>query len=233
MTVELSGRDLAIVQLVTRFKQVTTAHVYELLFTTASRSPCDIALHRLTKQCYLHRIERRAVGGRRGGSGQYVYALGRRGFFMSSVGNYRPARTVDYHALQIVETYLALQRLHVAGQLTIAGYSTEPDCWQTVGGMALKPDMYVELENPAGGRMGLWLEIDMGTEGQRQIRDKFMRYWRAYEAAEDWPVFRVVFIAIDQERAKELNWLLEQGSDEQRELFRVVTLPEFTALLTG
>jgi len=133
MIVELSGRDLAIVQLVTRFKQATTAHVYELLFTTASRSPCDIALHRLTKQHYLHRIERRAVGGRRGGSGQYVYALGRRGFFMSSVGNYRPARTVDYHALQIVETYLALQRLHVAGQLTIAGYSTEPDCWQTVG----------------------------------------------------------------------------------------------------
>src|SRR5947209_6452814 len=92
-TTDLAGRDRHIVQLVARFKQATSKQIHELLFSSnASRTPADVALKRLTTRGYLHRIERRTVGGSRGGSGQYVYSLGRRGFFMFFEGRYSPAR---------------------------------------------------------------------------------------------------------------------------------------------
>src|SRR3954447_17203603 len=129
-TVDLAGRDRQIVQLIARFKQATSKQIHELLFSAnASRTPADVALKRLTTRGYLHRIERRTVGGARGGSGQYVYALGRRGFFMFFEGRYSPARSVDYHALAILDSYIVLRRLELAGRLSIVGLSTEPDCW--------------------------------------------------------------------------------------------------------
>src|SRR4051812_16824511 len=143
-TVELSGRDRDIVQHVARFRQLSTSHIYELLFTTASRTPCDDALKRLTARKYLNQIERaRLVGGSRGGSGQYVYSLGYRGWqqFVGT-GKYTQARTVNYHALQVFEVYAALRRMEQQddARLFIAGYSTEPDCHVQLGGELLMPD---------------------------------------------------------------------------------------------
>lgn len=223
---ELSGRDRHIVQLVARFKQVSSRQLHELLFTDISHTPADRALRRLTERGYLQRIERRMVGGSRGGSGQYVYALGRRGFYLHFDGAYRPWRTVNYHALAIVDAFITLRRLERAGVLAVAGFSTEPDCWARIAGNELKPDMYIDLER-AGQRLKLWLEIDMGSEGQRQLREKLERYWRAYNDADvaEWPVFpRVLWVAVDEERAKELRWLVEQGPKDARPLFDVTAL---------
>jgi hypothetical protein len=109
----------------------------------------------------------------------------------------------------------------------------DEECWQKIGGDDLRPDMYVELSRPIGEPLKLWTEIDMATEGPRRIRDKLERYWRAYNAAEmdDWPL--VVWVAVDNERAKELRWLIEQGPKDARQLFRVRTLANFGDAFTG
>lgn len=179
----------------------------------------------------MARIERRQAGGSRGGSGQYVYQLGPRGHTLFRDGRYIPMRSVNYHTLAIVDAYMILHRLHVGGQLSIRGFSTEPDCWATIAGHELKPDLFIDIEQRDGrGQLKLWLEVDMGSEGQRQIKDKFRRYWLAHGQAdaEEWPTFPgIVFVAVDEYRARELLWLLEQGPEEGRRLFRITTLEKF------
>jgi hypothetical protein len=234
-TTELSTRDLSIIRLVSRFKQLTSFHINELLFaTTTTRTPTDRALRRLVERGYLHRVERRLVGGSRGGSGQYVYGLGRKGFYMHFTGRFQPARAVQFHTLAITELYVSLRRLETAGLLSVAGLSTEPDCWAVIGRYELKPDLYVELERPSGERVKLWFEVDMGTEGQRQVRAKMDAVWRAYNEVEhaEWPVFPgTVWVAIDDEREKELRWIMEQLPEDARGLFRVCQLTSLPKVL--
>jgi hypothetical protein len=230
----LTGRDRQIVALIARFKQASSRQVHELLFTGVSYTPADRALKRLTDRGYLTRIERRTVGGSRGGSGQYVYGLGRRGYFMHyDGGSFRPGRVVNYHALAILDAYLVMVRKQRENRLDILGYSTEPDCWVKVAGDELKPDLFLELRRPTGNSIKLWLEIDMATEGQKQLRDKLARYWRVYQADEldEFPL--VLWVAIDDERAKELRWLIGQEKPEAQKLFRVTTLADLPAILRG
>lgn len=232
----LDGRDRAVVHLVARFHQAASAQIHELVFSDlASKTPYDRALRRLAAGNYLARIERRVVGGSRGGSGQYVYQLGRRGYFLHYTGRYNPSRAVNYHSLAVLDSYLIIKRLERAGAVAIAGVSTEPDCWVQIGRTELKPDLHIELAGSSGEKLKLWLEVDMGTEGQRAIKDKLERYWRAFNEADVglWPVFpRVVFVAVDDERVKELRWFIGQGPRDALPLFAVTTpagLPGFLA----
>lgn len=229
-TMTLHDRDRSITQFISKFNQSTSSTIYKLIFDgTGSHTSCDRALGRLVGSGHLRRIERRAVGGSRGGSGQYVYSLGLAGHQLYRAGRYIPARAINYHSLAIVEAFETLTMRSRAGNFGIAGYTTEPDCHVTIGSYELKPDLYVELERP-GGSARFWLEIDMGSQGQAQIKGKFQRYWHAYNSvsADDWqgafPL--VMFVAVDKERAAELSWLLKQGPTEAAVLFRVTTLAE-------
>lgn len=218
-------------QTANKFKQVTALHVQSIVFSrSASRTPCDRALKRLTDAGYLARIERRHVGGSRGGSGQYVYQLGSKGFYLMHTGRYSPARAVNYHALAIADAYVNLLSEAETGAFSINGFSTEPDCWAEIAGIQLKPDLYIDITvTRSGERRKAWLEVDMGTEGQRQLKGKLESYWRAYNDAdvEDWPVFPFTWwVAIDQARANELAWLIEQGPRDAQQLFRVTTVAE-------
>jgi hypothetical protein len=225
------------VALVSRFKQVSSNHITELLFADLkSSTPAHRTLTRLTEQGFLSRIERRLVGGNKGGSGQYVYQLGRRGFYMHHTGRYQPARAVSYHTVEIAECFVALKRLERESQLAVMGFSTEPDCWRVIGGTELKPDMFVELAYRDGRTEQLWIEVDMGTEGQKQLKGKLEAYWRAYNDADvnQVPVFpRVIWVGVDDERAKELRWLIGQGPQDARRLFAVTTRLGLPTLLQG
>lgn len=230
---QLDQRDLAIVQLISRFGQLSTKHVQQLIFSDLnSHTPADRTLVRLLDRRYVARIERRIVGGSRGGSGQYVYQLGSEGHRLFKEGRWIPARAINYHSLVIADCYVVLRRLERAGRLTIRGYLCEPDSHEVVKVGAreyyLKPDLYAELERPGGqSSIRIMFEIDMGTQGQRQITEKFVRYWGASQT-EQWPENQiVVFVAIDEYRAQELRWILDKGSPEQRELFKVHTLESF------
>lgn len=229
----LGGRDLAIVQLVTRFRQLSSKQISLLVFDGLSAKPCARALIRLTEAKFLRRIPRRMVGGALGGSGQYVYVLGRRGFGLSYEGRYTPARLVNYHSYEVAEAFLTVKQLERAGHLTIAAYSTEPDSWAVVGGQELRPDLYLELVRPSGKAVKLFLEVDLATEAQRQIKGQLTAYRRAVNEVEHlvddadyerWRVFpRVLWVAVDEERAKELRWLIGQEPEQYRELYDVTT----------
>lgn len=226
---DISPRDLLVVRCVARFKQLTAKQIRSLVFTTDSRAPSDRALVRLTNLQYLHRIERRLVGGSRGGSGQFVYELGRRGFYLFYNAPYRPSRNISFHTLAIADTFLRVRELERDGQFKIEGASMEPDCWRSVGGVELRPDLSVHLTRSDLAPFKLWIEVDLGTEAQRQLRGKLEAYWRAFdrfsEADDDWPVFPlVIWVAVDDERQTELKWLISQFKPEQQRLFRVTTL---------
>lgn len=230
----LDDRDRAITQLIAKFGQCTSANIFNLIFTTpSSRTSCDRALTRLLASNHIRRIERRAVGGSHGGSGQYVYNLGINGHNLYRSGRYIPARAINYHSLAIVEAFEALVMRSRAGQFEIAGYSTEPDCHITIERYELKPDLYIELRR-LGAATKLWLEVDMGSQGQGQIKGKFERYWKAYNAVhgDEWPIWpKVLFVAVDAERASELQWLLGQGVAEAQELFEITTLDKLSTLM--
>lgn len=221
---ELLGRDRHVVQYVARFKQLASSQLHTLVFDdSASLTPTNRTLRRLVEQGYLARVEKRVPGGAKGGSGQYAYQLGRRGFYTYFEGRYVPARAVNYHALGIADCFIRLRRLERAGLLTIVGVSTEPDCWAYVGGQELRPDMYLELELGQRGRHKVWLEYDAATETQKQLRGKLEAYWRAFrdysEAdTELWPVIpQTVFVAVDDERVRELTWLISEMAEEARQ----------------
>lgn len=153
---------------------------------------------------------------------------------MTTTGKFSPSRVVNYHSLAIADAYLSLHQLSEGGRLVIHGFSTEPDCHVDVGGTLLKPDMYLDVSRTPNEHLKLWLEVDLGTEGQKQLRGKLAAYWRAYNEAttEQFPAWpRTVWVAGDEERAKELRWLIEDGPKDARQLFAVTTLEKLPLLL--
>lgn len=154
---------------------------------------------------------------------------------MSQTGQYNPARTVNYHCLAIGDCYIAIKRLETAGKLRLVGFSSEPDCWLEIAGIQLKPDLAAVLAYEGRERLSLFLEVDMGSESQRQLRGKLEAYYRAWGEADvnEYPVFpKVLWCAVDKEREKELRFVIEQGPKEAQQLFEVTTIAELGEKLT-
>lgn len=229
----LSPRDAQVVELVGRFRLVGAEQIRAVLFTTqSSKTPMDRALKRLTNAGYLARIGR-MVGGFGGGSGQYVYQLGRAGWrLLGKGGGYRPLRVIDHHTLMIAECFVMLKRLERGGELTVLRYEADPASRRTVGDIPLTPDAYVELGVSALKRKySFWLEIDRDTENAETIRGKCVRYWRAFQTW-DGDVFPyIVFVVPDVTRRRELMRVVAGGPNEAQELFRVGALDTFTELI--
>lgn len=230
----LHTRDTQILRLISRFRQCSSKQISTLLFhSSGSPTSQKRALDRLVARGYLARVEHRLVGGVRGGSGQYVYQLGRAGWYTYQGGNYSPRRTVDYHALAIVEAFITLVGMERAGLLTIVGTSIDDACWHNFGGIDLRPDMFVELERQ-GRRRSLWLEIDQGTEGQRQVIGKLEAVIRAFDNADgnEWPQWPLtVWVGLDEARAAELKWFISRMAEPHRQFFVVSTQATLSATI--
>lgn len=212
-------------------------NIRELHFhNLASPTPMYRALERLVAGKYLRRVERRMVGGTGAGSGQYVYALGSVGWrLMQREGGYSPSRVINYHSLGIIDAYTELKRLENSGRIQIEAYETEPDSWRRIQGVDLRPDLYVKVSEPFRQRtVSLWLEIDLGTERPRQIKEKLANYWHAYRHAteDDLSVYpSIVFLAPDEERERELRHIIGEGKNEDaKKLFITSTISDFAAL---
>jgi hypothetical protein len=230
---QMTLRDRQIILTVGRFGQLASGHVRALYFSNIrSNTPCDRRLHSLTKNGYLRTLERRPVGGRGGGSGQLVYQLGSKGWDVCRrEGKYWPFRSIDFHRLAVADAYVAIKRLEADGRYEVGLLVNEPDTHVEIGGAELTPDLHVEVEDKALARShAWWLEIDMGTERQKQITDKLARYWHAYEHvdADVMPTFPlVIFLAPDVERARDLRRWIEQGPADAGALFKVELQTDF------
>lgn len=225
----VSTRDLQIISFVARFGQVTADHVREFIFKdNASKTPCDRAMTRLVSQKLLVRIEKRTVGGAKGGSGQYVYQIGPAGWKLAQTeGSYWQARSVNYHSLAIAEVFVAIQ-----SALDVIRYETEPDSHVKVNYIPLLPDLYVELKIGTKERRA-WLEIDLATERPKQLKDKLRRYHEAWNGAgEQWdPWPWVVWVVPDEKRKAELESLIAQTPKESRPMFKTALFDDVVEVL--
>lgn len=196
-------RDLQIVQLAAKFEAVTSAQIGGVLFAAnASDTPLKRALRRLLAQKYLARYRWRYLSSNRAGSGSIVYQLGLNGWrFIGYEGAYKRLESFDRHKLAIADLYVALTGLERLGLIEVLETETEPNNWRRVGHIELRPDMFGRIRSRVDGSVSRWfLEVDLGSEHERQIKDKASRYRRAWESADvnslDWNPFpRVLFIA--------------------------------------
>jgi hypothetical protein len=227
--VYISPRERAVIGTLADFGQLTSYQLHELIFYPhASHTPCVRALNRLRDAGLITRIPHRIVGGAKGGSGSYVYVLTTNGRRLAGLEGRGRSGHVNYHALAIVDLVVALKRSERAAVISIDGIKLEPECHVTIGGHELKPDLYAELSRN-GQRLRAWWEIDLGTEGQRRITEKAMRYYQAYAAAdnEEWVYFpAILWVTVDDARAKELKWILAQLPEDAQALHRIMTLEQ-------
>ncbi|NDZ93305.1 hypothetical protein G3I13_01840 [Streptomyces sp. SID6673] len=229
----ISPRDGRILRFVGRFGQATSGHIRAVEFSDKSKSRHGDVLARLVANKMLRTVERRTVGGWAGGSGQYIYQLGAKGWlYLRREGRYTPMRSVDVHGLAIVDSYVATLEAERAGAIRVNEVVTEPDCHQRVAGVTLTPDLYINADVLAAQtRRRIWVEVDMGTERRKQIIEKLTRYRHAYRAWADerpgQPFPRVVFVAVDEERERELQTILGEMPESGRQLFAVCTGESF------
>lgn len=229
----LSPRDAQVVDLVGRFRLFSAEGLGEVLFyENRSKTPLDRALKRLTDSGHLARLGR-MVGGFGGGSGQYVYQLGRTGWrYLGKPGGYRPLRVIDHHALTIADCFVMLKRLERSGELTVVRYDADPASRLQVGDLLLTPDAYVELGIAATRlKFAFWLEIDRDTENAEVIRGKCVRYWRAFQSWDDDVFPYVVFVVPEARRRSELERVIAGGPEEAQPIFQVCELDTFGELI--
>lgn len=221
----IDERDYQVIQLIYKFKQLTANHINELLFSdTQSIKPCYRSLDRLYTRKYLHRLEHRQVGGAHGGSGQYVWTLATGGWRLFSDSPYRQPRTINFHTLEIANTYRTLVRLARAGYFTIDVYTTEPDCWHKISGRDLRPDLYIEFTAPGVQKLRFFLEVDMGSESEWKVKGKLddTAYAFANATARDFPEWpRTLWIAPDDMRVRQLRRWINQRPEDDHQLFQV------------
>lgn len=228
----VSERDRAVVELVAKFRQMTTGHIRDSLFSDlASATPLDRTLKRLVEQNYLARL-RRLVGGDLGGSGQFVYQLGRAGWkLLDKPGAYWAPRAVNLHTLAVTDCYVTLKRAERDGVIEVLVFTTEPECHLTLGDVLLTPDAHIEIGHHVERvKRAYFLEVDRGTEHADKIRDKCTRYWRAFEMwqAEFFPT--VLFVVPDERRVREIRNVVKGGPREAQALFKCCELPGLAAI---
>ncbi|MGW5074032.1 replication-relaxation family protein [Rhodococcus sp. NPDC004095] len=207
---EILHRDMEILRLVARFGQLTTAHLQALVFhQLTTDTQCRRRLTRLVEADLLARVQQRVPGGVRGGSPQYCYQLGRKGWRLFFDERYRFSTVVKLHTLCIADLYVRVVEQERVGAIDILDYATEPDSWLMVAGEDLRPDLYLDLGlRERAERVAHWIEVDLGTERRRQIVEKLGRYKRAYERSHEFPgdIFpQIVFLATTSERLRELR----------------------------
>jgi hypothetical protein len=228
----LPQTERTLIQLLDYFDQLTTSQLRRLVFfDSRSRTTCDRVLKRMLTDGYVAQIERhRPQGGKRGGSGEYVWRLGKEGWRLCGYEKRWPTeKRVDYHSLTVGSIYVKLREDERLGKYKLTGFTPEPESWKTIQGIELKADLLIELERPGAATMTAYIEMDMGTQRPARITEKLDRYQRAYAVATDEDLAelpRVVFVAHSPERRDELDWIIKRFGNEHR-YFYTATADEF------
>ena len=206
---ELSSRDLAIVQLVARFSQLASTHVGEIFFADVTFTPQDRALARLVRHGYLRRVGRRSTD--QAGSGAYVYELDKLGWAeLERSGDYRRKYSLSNHALKVADIFVELMQAHRDGTIQLLHWELEKPFGEA------RADLVVNL-GWQDKRLDYCLEVDLGTERSGIIRRKLDAYWRAFSASNgNFPY--VAFLVPDAYRKYEIERVI-RGLSEGQELF--------------
>jgi len=246
---DLSGRDLAILTSIGRYRLLSAGQIERLHFTghhvsqMSARRRCQAVLRRLARAELLDRLERRA-GGVRAGSTGFIYRLttrGRRAIGDRGRGTRRqPHERWTDHTLDCAEIAVRLQATQVAGLVTAMTITPEPATWRRFIAPrnqveVLKPDLLVEVITTTRLELRWFVEVDRATEHLPVILRKcqqYESYWRS--GSEAHPVFpRVLWSVPDESRALAITGLIEQNRGLTPALFVVATTEQTTSLLLG
>jgi hypothetical protein len=230
---DLSERDRAVVELVGKFRQLLAGQIKACLFhDVASATPLDRTLKRLVERKHLSRLKR-LVGGDQGGSGQFIYQLGRQGWrLLDRPGAYWAPQAVNWHSLAIADCYVLLKQAEYRGELEVVQFVTEPACHHDIGPFLLTPDAYVEVGSCTTKlKYSYWLEVDRGTEHLNKIEEKCVRYWRAFRAWQEEYFPTILFVVPDSARERAIVSVHDQGPVEARKLFSVCTRDHLVNLI--
>lgn len=252
----LSGRDLAILELVGEHRFLTTVQLERFCFadhlslSSGARS-CRRVLGRLERDRLLTRPVR-WIGGLMAGSASSIWMLTSTGKRLLSlragrgaVGRVRPpGERFIAHYLAIGDVRLALVEAERARRLVVRQLLIEPRCWRYYTGLAggqmvLKPDLSaITLPAADADYEDHWfIEVDRGTESLPTL----LRQCRAYEAYRAsgqeqhrvgvFPV--VVWVVPDDHRADRLRAALSASRDIEQRLFQVTTPAALVDLIAG
>jgi hypothetical protein len=238
----LTPRERASLDDVARLGTATGRQLERLHYdeTESGRRIARIELGRLADHRVLQRLTRR-IGGVRGGSRGYVYALGAVGqrILHPDRTRYRepwtPQPSYLRHALNVSDLYVRLRETERSGGLELVAYDAEPRCWRTFYGpggapVTLKPDAYAVIyQGEYEDR--LFIEVDLGTEDGPRILAKartFISYWRSGKEQDLSGIFPLVRWVTDTEQRRDfLAHTLHRLPEDDRGLFAVTTRDDF------
>lgn len=253
---QLSGRDIAVLDLIADHRFLTSRHVERFCFhdhasaVTGARSARRV-LARLERDRLIERPIRR-VGGLMAGSASSIWMLTSVGQRLRSmragngaVGRVRaPGERFIAHYLAIADARLALVEAARRSQLVLTRLQLEPSCWHRYTGLGgsreiLKPDLaaVTATSHDADYEDHWFIEIDRGTESLPTL----IRQCRAYEAFRhtgqlqlDGGVFPVVvWVVPDQIRADKLRATIRASRGLDAALYRITTPDGLVDLIAG
>jgi hypothetical protein len=238
----LSARERACLADVARLGTASGRQLERLHYeqTETGRRTARIELARLSDLGVLQRLTRR-IGGVRGGSRGFVYALGVTGqrILYPDRIRYRepwtPRPSYLRHALNVSDLYVRLRETERTADLQLVAYDAEPRCWRSFFGpggavVTLKPDAYAVVYQ---GRFEdrLFVEVDLSTEDGPRILAKarvFVNYWRSGKEQEASGIFPLVcWVTETDERRAFIGRIFDRLGDSERVLFTVTTRDAF------
>lgn len=236
----LTDEDRRVIEVLATVRMASGGQLNRLLWpTTASGArTARRRLHRLSELRVVTRLSRQ-IGGIKGGSQGYTYALDVAGQRLAQTQHTRtirrPTPSHDFidHTLAVTEVYVRLHEAELRGAIEVVRFDGEPVCWREFTGAAgrrerLKPDCYAAWITPEWEMAAFW-EIDRGTEHPGRLARKasqYLRYWRnspELAAGEFFP--SVVWLAHLPTRARVITSVME-SFDAPAGLFVSLTLDD-------
>jgi hypothetical protein len=239
----LSELDLDVIGTVAFVRMASGSQLNRLFWPTTPSGARTARRHlkRLTDLRVLTRLHRQ-VGGIRGGSQGYTYAL--------DVNGQRIAQTMHHHTIRrptpsdaFVDHTLAVTEVLVTLRTTAPveplEFQAEPRCWRRYTGRAgrtqtLRPDGFARWAT-GEWELSAFLEIDRATEHPGRISrkaDQYVRYWRTGDEQRLHDVFpTVLWLAPTERRAQVLRTVLE--GHEAAPLSCVITDDDLTNFITN
>jgi hypothetical protein len=201
-------------------------------------------LGRLVRDRLLVRLERR-VGGIRGGSAGYVYAIAEVGQRLLDLDGPRrrfrePSATFVSHTLAIAQVVVDLIERSRAKQFELMQLQSEPRCWRAFNALSnrqvVRPDLFVAVGSH-DYEYRWFIEMDLGTETMPRRIVKCLQYEAYYRSGHeqaDHGIFpRVLWCVPSAELAATLRDRIIRSRGLTAELFSVTTPGELLDTLAG
>jgi hypothetical protein len=248
---ELSGRDRAILGQVGDLRLMSGRQIVAIHFPvsehdnlSAATRACNRVLRRLVRDRLLVRLERR-VGGIRGGSSSFVYALGTIGHRALDAAGARPrlgepTPAFVLHALAVAQLVVDCTLASRGRQFDLLVCQAEPRCWRQFtnasGRVVLRPDLLLALGvGEYEGRF--FLEVDRGTEHFPTVIGKCRLYESYYHSGREQSAHgvspRTCWIVPSETRARQLRGAIDRDRKLTSQLFMVTTSEKALATLRG